>query len=143
MDTPYKWPPGRDYRGYSIRTLFCRVPFGEPHVGSNATASLWQCGVNLRAHGGLKRHQAFEVGGETPEPWWAHTLRATQRNVGGAHGKDSAYQSRAKTGQRAHGSMGAEAPKGLGFRLRRHQPAPHHVTRKVDAKPHLLLASAC
>ena len=61
MDTPYKWPPGRDYRGYSIRTLFCRVPFGEPHVGSNATASLWQCGVNLRAHGGLKRHQDFEL----------------------------------------------------------------------------------
>ena len=82
MDTPYKWPPGRDYRGYSIRTLFCRVPFGEPHVGSNATASLWQCGVNLRAHGGLKRHQAFEVGGETPEPWWAHTLRATHTIVG-------------------------------------------------------------
>lgn len=40
---------------------FCRVPFGEPHVGSNATASLWQCGVNLRAHGGLKRHQDFEL----------------------------------------------------------------------------------
>lgn len=30
-------------------------------MGSNATASLWQCGVNLRAHGGLKRHQDFEL----------------------------------------------------------------------------------